>query len=542
MRTLQDSSHPQSAPVEEHARRRLLVVALDCAERTLIEKWMAEGHLPNLQALRDRGAYGPMSSTADVMVATPWPTAMTSQWPIEHGFVCWMQWRPEHQDEKRCDASWVPWTPFYRRLGPLGKRVVAIDVPMMYEPEPFDGLEVVSWGSYDKHSPLASHPPGLVHELGRKYHKLPIGPEYGELQGIRMQLKLRDALIAGTEKAGDACRDLLRREDWDLFIAGFGAPHRAGHNFWDHSSIREDDVPEPLLREHDDAIRAVYIAADRQLGKLIEAAPANTSIVALATHGMGPTNKRSELLPEMLDRILHDRRGEADALMAAQGGLLKRVRKMVPTVWRQTVKRRLPKGVQDRIMAFWAGAPQRDWSQTRAFVLLADGSIRVNLKGRERDGVVPPAEFEPLLQQIEEGLATWKDEATGEPLVKRVLRGADLWPEVEPAKRSPSTPDLIVQWSDRPTIQTQRMTSSRYGPLRWPWPNKQPTGNSGHHVPTGWLMIADDRLAPGTSIEDAQGLDLAPTLMHLMGLDPFADMRGRVLAEVAGTEAQAVGA
>lgn len=528
-------------PVASQPPRRLLAVALDCAERTLIEKWMAAGDLPNLKALCERGAYGPMSSTADAMVATPWPTAMTSQWPVENGFVCWMQWRPEHQDEKRCDASWVPWTPFYRRLGPLGKRVIAIDVPMSYEPTPFDGREVVSWGSYDKHAPLSSHPPSFAEELAQRYHKLPIGPEYGELQGIRMQLKLRDELLAGTRIVGDACCDLIREEPWDLFMVAFGATHRAGHNFWNRSSIREDHVPDDLMRQADDAMRQVYVEADRQLGRMLDCIPAETTVVAFATHGMQASTKRTELLPEMLDRILADRQGRADALAPKQSGVLQRVRKAVPTTWRLALKRRLSKRWQDRITGFWSRSNQRDWSQVRAFVLAGDGSIRVNLKERERDGIVEPEAFEPLLQEIEQGLLTWKDRETGEPVVKQVLRGADLWPEVEASKRSPSTPDLIVLWSDRPTMQMQKIVSSRYGALDWPWPNKQPTGNSGHHTSEGWLMIADDRMPPGTALEEARGLDLAPTLMHLLGLEPFEDMRGRVLPVVHDCDTSRVG-
>lgn len=516
--------------------QRLLVVIFDCAEKTLVEKWMAEGHLPNLKKLHDRGAYGPLASTADLLVATPGPVAMTSQWPAENGFVCWMQWRPDQQTEQRCDPSWAPWTPFYRRLGPLGKRVIAIDVPMAYEPVPFDGMEIVSWGSYDKLGEVASYPPELYPKLAKKYHKLPMGPELGELSGIRFQLKLKNELIHGTEKAGDACRDLLRDEKWDLFIAGLGATHRAGHNFWDHGSFRETNPPAELVAEYDNALRDVYAAADRQLGKMLSVIPDDVAVVVYATHGMGPSTSRFDLMPELLDRIVHNRKSFPDEGPPPKKSLLKRLRGAIPVSWRSRVKRSLPKGVQDAMTKFWAGASGRDWSQIRAFAPAGDleGYVRINLKGREREGIVEPAEYEPLMKQIEEGFLSWKDEATGKPIVQRVIRGSDLWPQVPREKRSPSMPDLIVQWADDlPVMRSQAMVSEKYGKLVWPIPDKFPDGRSGHHRPTGWMVAVAEGVEPGTRIEGGRGIDLAPTLMALMGLPPFDDMRGRPIAALA---------
>lgn len=507
---------------------RLLVVAFDCAEKTLIERWMHEGHLPNLKSLYDRGAYGKLDSTAGDLVATPWPTVVTSQWPVEHGFICWMQWRPELMDEYRVDESWVKIKPFYRRLGSFGKRVIAVDVPMADRPEPFEGMEVISWGSYDKLSDLNSHPPELVDRLARQYHPLPLGPELGESESVRAKLRLRDQMIRGTQRVGDACADLCRQEDWDLFLVGFGATHRAGHNLWNHAAFKEAQPDPKLAAEYDGALREVYEAVDRQLGRLLEIVPEGTAVCALTTHGMRDSTSRFELLPEMLDRILHDRYVSAEEARPRKPKLLKRVRRMIPVTWRSRIKRSLPKHVQDAMTKFWAGKGHRDWSAIRAFTPAGDleGYVRVNLKGRERDGVVAPEEFEPLLEKIIDGLRSWKDKQTGEPIVAEVVRGTDLWPEVPADQRHASMPDLIVKWSDRPTIQTPVAVSEQYGELHWPVPNKHPDGRSGHHQPAGWMVVAGEGIEPGTRFE-AHGIDLAPTWMTMLGLKPFEEMRGR---------------
>ena len=49
--------------------------------------------------------------------------------------------------------------------------------------------------------------------------------------------------------------------------------------------------------------------------------------------------------------------------------------------------------------------PARDWSQVRAFALPSDttGYVRLNLRGRERDGIVSPAAAEALRDEIAQG-------------------------------------------------------------------------------------------------------------------------------------------
>jgi len=45
--------------------RRVFVLLIDAASPDLIETWTDDGTLPNLKALRGRGAYGRVGSVAD---------------------------------------------------------------------------------------------------------------------------------------------------------------------------------------------------------------------------------------------------------------------------------------------------------------------------------------------------------------------------------------------------------------------------------------------------------------------------------------------
>jgi hypothetical protein len=57
---------------------------------------------------------------------------------------------------------------------------------------------------------------------------------------------------------------------------------------------------------------------------------------------------------------------------------------------------------------------------------------------------------------------------------------------------------------------------------------------SGTHLgaPDGFLLVVGDGVKPGVVLRDASVLDLAPTLLYLMGLPVARDMEGRVLTEL----------
>ena len=60
-----------------------------------------------------------------------------------------------------------------------------------------------------------------------------------------------------------------------------------------------------------------------------------------------------------------------------------------------------------------------DWSKTRAYALGLNG-LYVNLKGREKDGIVDPADREALMKEIADKLLSTIDPATGEPAITKV--------------------------------------------------------------------------------------------------------------------------
>src|SRR2546423_13097629 len=64
---------------------RVVIVGLDAATFDLIGPWVAEGKLPNLEALIRNGAWGRLASILPPITPPAWTSFMTGKNPGKHG-------------------------------------------------------------------------------------------------------------------------------------------------------------------------------------------------------------------------------------------------------------------------------------------------------------------------------------------------------------------------------------------------------------------------------------------------------------------------
>jgi len=318
---------------------------------------------------------------------------------------------------------------------------------------------------------------------------------------------------------------VMAEQDWDLFMICFASTHRGGHQLWDLTSMVGKASAEEVAAV-EDALRQVYIACDRAIGRLVEQAGPDTVRVVFSLHGMGPNASRSDLLREMIDRILSA--GSNSDPRPKKKSPVRALRELLPIRFRSFVKTRLPTAVQDRLTLFWRTGGI-NWQDTRAFAAFCDldGYIKINLKGREAEGIVEPgAEYQDLCDKIAEGLRTFVDEDTKEPIVDRIGGVEEIFPT---GRMRDHLPDLIIHWAKSPASAHRRIVSPQFGSLDWPTPGHHPQGRSGNHWSRGFLFAAGATIAPGTAIEDADIMDVAPSVLTLLGTPLPSHFRGHSL-------------
>jgi predicted AlkP superfamily phosphohydrolase/phosphomutase len=503
----------------------VLMVALDAAEPRLIERWTEDGTLPTLGRLRREGLYGRLDSSADWLGGSPWPTFYTGQTPGQHGFYSYLAWRPDRMASLRPTPDYLPLRPFWQDLSRRGPRVIAIDIPLTYEPEPFNGLQVSNWATHEALVPPATYPAELMDLLRSRF-----GPprrsneEYGLLSCDRL-LTIRDDQRSMIKGVTDLATLLMEREPWNLFLIAFSGTHRSGHKLWDHTGVM-GEVPPGKSAEFDDALRQVYISADQAVARLIETAGPEVTTLIFSLHGMGENTSRAELLPEMLQRVLGERASSEST--PVKPGLIRRARNLIPNRWRNSLKDRLPLPIQDWLTSYWRMG-RVDWSRTRAFCVVADlqGYVRFNLREREAKGIVEPgAEYEELSKTIKDGLLSFVDADSGEPVVREIKSSAELYPDGSAVHL---LPDLIVQWRFTPLAGQRRIVSPQFGAIELAHPGKNVSGRGGNHRPQGFLIAAGAQIEPG-SLRGHHIVDLAPTIYRFFGQTPPASMIGAQIA------------
>jgi hypothetical protein len=186
---------------------------------------------------------------------------------------------------------------------------------------------------------------------------------------------------------------------------------------------------------------------------------------------------------------------------------------------RQTSRKNITlvgKIIQKLFLSFW----DVDWSRTTAYSNGYAGPIFVNLRGREPQGTVEPGEaYDAILEKIAADLAALKEPGTGLPFVGQIYRGQTLY-------SGPSTeygPDLIL------VPRNPRIAG--LGLVEFPsnrWLTSSPD-RSGHHRMDGILFLAGPGIGRGAELQGASIMDIAPTVLALLGVPIPRAMDGRVL-------------
>jgi predicted AlkP superfamily phosphohydrolase/phosphomutase len=336
---------------------------------------------------------------------------------------------------------------------------------------------------------------------------------------------LEKRLIRSVAYKQETAAWLLGAALWDLAVVGFGELHPAGHYLWPAGAEGLEQAQEAAF----EPLRNVYVAVDRAICALLEALPDEVTTLVVSGDGVRPNRCGWHLLPEVLRRLGHTRGAAgdtADGNPAARGSLLGRIKKMVPPGTRRLIADHLPWWLRDRLGAHLQSA-DIDWSRTRAFTLPTDleGCLRINLQGREPEGIVAPgAEHALLCGHIREELLELINPATGAPAVRQVHLRHDVFP----GALGDHLPDIIVTWNDEAPIDG--LSSPRVGLVE----EASPDPRTGTHSTSGFLLAAGPEVAPGPG-GHGHLLDVAPTVLELLGLEPKYDtIEGQPIQAVAG--------
>lgn len=477
---------------------------------------LAQGRLPVLAGARERGTAVELDTDpAGIFPSAAHPTLYTGLDVGEHAIYSAFPWVPAKQRVRYMHSLPLPES-LWERLSPTNRSLV-VDPYDHWRPRRLNGVCVNGWQYRNRVAALErfSIPADAGRELTRRFGPAPLVEDtYGAQPGRRL-LALRPHLVAAPGRVAAAVTHWLARDRFDLVWATISAGHFAGHFLWDTSQLAGDEMSAPARLELEGTLEDVYEATDAALGSILEALPQEADLILLSPLGMGPFTSLADFLPDMLDAVL----GGGVRERAAPGSSMVRFRALVPSSVRAGVASLLP-GAAVKEIAARLYLARVDWARTRAVALPGErnGYVRLNVRGRERDGIVRPAEVDRLLDELTAGLATFADEQ-GDAAVEsfeRIDHGAGSHAEL--------LPDLVVRWADRPSAGVQALRSPGLGEIR----REGKVGLSGHHREDGWAVLLP---APAhrASLDGMPALaDVAASACALLGGDG-AGLAGRPL-------------
>jgi predicted AlkP superfamily phosphohydrolase/phosphomutase len=506
---------------------KVLVIGLDGATFDLIKPWAAEGALPTLQRLMREGAHGALRSTIPPMTGPAWTTFATGVNPGKHRLYDWIARKPQSYEFLPVTALDCKAPTIYSLLSQTNRRVCALNIPMTYPPLPVNGVVVSGLPAPSTRNTI-TYPAELYQEIVNAVGDYILYPDPGQAysdSGV-------DAFLARLYKTTELrirTLDYLRsREAWDFAMVVFNGTDTISHALWKYM-----DKTHPLhnprqAEKYGTAIHDYYQHLDGQLARIVDTLPDDTTLLVMSDHGFGPFHKFihvnnwlmregfMKLKPGALARIKYGlfRLGFSpmnvyDTLMRLGFGALKR-----------EVVRGQGQGL---LKTLFLSFEDVDWSRTRAYSLGNVGQIRINLVGREPFGCVQPGiEYEQVRKEIIEHLATLRDPQTGEQVVETIYRREEIYS----GDYFEEAPDIV--------FLPRRLEYFGFGEYEFGSHKiieAMKRGISGTHRMNGIFLAYGAAVRAGVEIQNAGLVDLAPTILHLMGEEVPAYMDGRVLTE-----------
>ncbi len=451
--------------------RRVLAIGMDAAESTLVRSLIESGELPALAAVLQEGSWSTVTGPAGYSSGSVWPSFWSGQPASDHGLCGLWNWDPSTMSMRYSDPAGVP--AFWEGLTGHGTRVGVLDVPFAPLVGVTEGFEVSEYGAHDRVKGRTRVSPdelaGVVAEAVPPHpYASPVARPPREPHQVPDFL---EQALVGAQQRGDLAEQLITRTQPDVSVVVFTEAHHCGHILW--HTVQPDL---PMFRDfHSSAwprktLVDVYREIDRQIGRLVEASGPDTAVLVFALHGMEPSRGVPTLIEPLLDELgLASRAVNQDKRRSAVLALKARIpRRLRDLYWRA-----LPQSTRSQ----WGkGAilPSYDWSRTRAFALPIEheGLVRINLAGREAEGIVPPEQYDEICEQIEKAFLALHT-VDGRPVTKRVIRPPR-------GTHAGGLPDVVVHWEPAVFESPVRLDSGE----TWCMRREQ----SGQHSLDGFLV------------------------------------------------------
>jgi len=486
---------------------KVLLIGLDGGSPQLLARLVERGIMPFFATVLESGVSGELRSVFPPCSPSAWSTFITGQRPGRHGVFDFFAYQNTRAPLHLVNSFSPKSEPIWSILSRAGKRVGMVNVPMTYPPQQINGVMITGLLTPGVEHTF-TYPPSLYDEL-----KGEIGEYILSVPWRRYSLdkipQFLEALSYCIEQRKRYALHLMINNPWDFFAVVFSETDMLQHALW------ADLDPEDRRRvdqKNETEILDFYRRLDEILEEICRAAGDETHVFFISDHGFGPLVKWVHINTWLNHvGVLAFRKNR---LRVRRG--MRTVRRLIQRLDRYNWLERLPSrgGFKADVLSYI------NWEQTQAFAALTgEQGIRINLKGREPDGIVAPGrEYEQLRDFIISELHNLRDPETGEAAENLVKRRE----EVHSGPYMHQAPDILFMLGGGKWVTNVFPATQIFEAPQWRF-------GTGIHRMEGLFAARGPEIKNNEKLIGAGLEDILPTLLYVLGVPIPADIDGKAL-------------
>lgn len=489
----------------EPLRTKVVIIGLDGASFNLIDLWIRQKQLPTFERLRYDGAWGKLKSTIPPVSPSAWTSIFTGVNPGKHGIFSFVKrlrgtyfFTPISSQDRKAPPIW-------KLVSECGKKVIALNIPFSFPPDRINGIMSSGLGAPSKNCNFI-FPSHYKEKIIRKFPNIDVDFDE-ELLGNHPS-KLLDKIHRVTKDEIRLTKYLLRNEKWSLFISVFRALDVLQHFFWNKKEIllkyykKFDGLIQWILGNLNGEF-ILLICSDHGFNVLHTKVYVNNWL-----QNLGLLQVKRKSYPK-----------EFDIGKRIQDVLLKlRWKKFLWKVKRskalKAISAIIPSKTLDHIHLI-------DWTKTEAYFSECTYGIHITDIVKESNETTYKKRYDMLRRHIKDEAYKLVNPKTGESVVKQVFFKEDLFF----GNMLNGAPDVILlKREGYRLVPGYNIADKIFENFR--------TQLGDHNEEDGVLICYGFNVKKGYEIQSPYVCDIAPTVLHVLGLPILENIDGKVLRDI----------